>query len=69
MDHYCLGLEEFQEKIKISDKDTTGDVYERLMNLGATVVLKTVKAIETGNIELKEQDISLVSKAPKIYHG
>lgn len=58
----------FQEKTKISDDDTTGDVYERLMYLGAEVVLKTVKAVAKGDIELKEQDNSLVSKAPKIYH-
>jgi len=58
----------FQEKIKISHEDTTGDVYERLMHLGADVVLKTVKAVEEGNITLKPQDNSLVCKAPKIYH-
>lgn len=58
----------FQEKTKISDKDTTGDVYERLMHMGADVVLKTVKAVEAGSIQLKAQDNSQVSKAPKIYH-
>jgi methionyl-tRNA formyltransferase len=58
----------FQEKTKIADEDTTGDVYTRLMHLGAEVVLKTVKAVELGEVELKEQDNSQVSKAPKIYH-
>jgi len=58
----------FQEKTKISHEDTTGDVYERLMHMGAEVVLKTVKAVEAGNIQLQAQDNSLVSKAPKIYH-
>ena len=58
----------FQEKIKISHEDTTGDVYQRLMHLGAEVVLKTVKAVENDDIKLMEQDESLVSKAPKIFH-
>jgi methionyl-tRNA formyltransferase len=58
----------FQEKTRISDEDTTGDVYERLKHIGAEVVLKTVSAVASGKIELREQDDSLVSKAPKIYH-
>jgi len=32
----------FQESTRISDEDTTGDVYHRLMHMGADVVLKTV---------------------------
>ena len=58
----------FQEKTKISHEDTTGDVYYRLMHIGAEVVLKTVRAVESGNFELLEQDETMVSKAPKIYH-
>ncbi len=58
----------FQEKIKIKDTDTAGDVYLRLMTLGADVVLRTVKAIESGDVTLLPQDQSLVSNAPKIYH-
>ncbi|MEM9546142.1 MAG: methionyl-tRNA formyltransferase [Bacteroidota bacterium] len=58
----------FQAKTKITHEDTTGDVYQRLMHLGADVVLKTVKAVESGSFELLEQDESQVSKAPKIYH-
>ncbi len=58
----------FQEKVKIDDMDTTGDVYKRLMKVGAEVVLKTVKAVENNSIELIVQDESQVSKAPKIFH-
>jgi len=58
----------FQEKTRITKEDTTGDVYERLMHMGAEVVLKTVKAVESGNVTLMAQDNSQVSKAPKIYH-
>ncbi|MBA4058032.1 MAG: methionyl-tRNA formyltransferase, partial [Marivirga sp.] len=38
----------FQEKEPIHENDTVGTLYERLMNIGAKLVLKTVKAIETG---------------------
>jgi len=58
----------FQERTKISDEDTTGDVYHRLMNMGAEVVLRTVQAVENGEVALLPQDNSKVSKAPKIYH-
>jgi len=58
----------FQEKTKITHEDTTGDVYERLMHMGADVVLKTVQAVESGEFKLLEQDETRVSKAPKIYH-
>lgn len=56
-----------QKKIPIPPTATTGDVYTSLMQLGAEVVLETVKAIENGEVELKPQDLSLVSKAPKIF--
>lgn len=58
----------FQEKTKIAHEDTTGDVYHRLMHIGADVVLRTVQAVENDTVELMEQDDSQVSKAPKIYH-
>lgn len=56
-----------QKKIAIPPTATTGDVYTSLMQLGAEVVLETVKSIENGEVELKPQDLSLVSKAPKIF--
>lgn len=58
----------FQEKLPIGEDETTGEVYEKLKLLGAKVILKTVKAIEEGPIDLIPQDESLVSKAPKLYH-
>src|SRR5688572_17361010 len=39
----------FQEKETIRDSDDVGTVYERLMVKGSHLVLKTVKAIESGN--------------------
>lgn len=56
----------FQEKTPIQSHESTGDVYHRLMALGAEVVLKTVQALESGEVSLLDQDESLVTKAPKL---
>lgn len=56
-----------QEKLSIGAHDTTGDIHDRMMVLGANVVLQSVKKIESGNYSLQPQDHSKVSKAPKIH--
>ncbi len=55
----------FQEKEPIYFEDTAGTLYERLMHKGAELVLKTVQAIEKGNLQTYEQK-GEVSYAPKI---
>ncbi len=55
-----------QEKIKIEDEDNFGTLHDKLMNLGADTVLKTVELIDSGNYQLIKQDDSLSSTAPKI---
>jgi methionyl-tRNA formyltransferase len=58
----------FQEKEPISLTDNVGDVYVRLMHKGAGLVLKTVKAIESGLYPQEPQDESLhINHAPKIF--
>ena len=57
----------FQEKMSIGPNETAGEVHDRMMQLGAKVVLETVQAIESGSVQLKKQDETLVSKAPKIF--
>ncbi|MDX1905230.1 MAG: methionyl-tRNA formyltransferase [Thermonemataceae bacterium] len=56
----------FQEKESISINDTAGDLYERLMLKGAKLVLKTVQAIEKGNITTQMQT-GEITHAPKIF--
>jgi methionyl-tRNA formyltransferase len=56
----------FQEKIEIHPEENAGDIHDKMMELGAKVILKTVKAIEKGNVTFTKQDNSLVSKAPKL---
>jgi methionyl-tRNA formyltransferase len=56
------------KKMQIGENETAGELHDKLMELGAGVVLESVKLIENGNFKLKEQDTSQVSKAPKIFH-
>ncbi len=58
----------FQEKEPIHPDDDAGTLYERLMNKGAQLVLKTVKAIESGDIKAIEQKtMGELKPAPKIF--
>lgn len=58
----------FQERMPIGPDDTAGDVHDRMMELGAQTVLKTVQAIEKQSYTLQKQDEEQASKAPKIFH-
>ena len=57
----------FQDKEMITDSDTTGTLYKRLMYKGAKLVLKTVKVIAQNKYTLTVQNESQVlNSAPKI---
>lgn len=58
----------FQERLPIGENETTGEVHDKMMLLGAEVVLKTVKSIESESYEAKPQDDAKATKAPKIFH-
>ena len=58
----------FQEKEFILEDDTAGTLYERLMDKGAKLVLKTVQAIEQGQYPQTAQNLSEpIKTAPKIF--
>ncbi len=58
----------FQEREPISENDDAGSLYERLMKKGGELVLKTVKAIESGSYPNSPQPESGELKhAPKIF--
>ncbi len=57
----------FQERFPIEEKATAGEVHDKMMHIGAQVVLKSVQAIERGDYTLKPQDDTEVTKAPKIF--
>lgn len=58
----------FQEKETISETDTAGSLYGRLMHKGAALVLKTTKAIAEGNYpSIPQPAVVNVKHAPKIF--
>lgn len=58
----------FQEKIAISDEDTAGTLHDKLMLLGAELVVKTLKAVEAGDYPQEQQgDAAGTPTAPKIF--
>ncbi len=58
----------FQEKEEIKKDDNVGSLYERLMERGSKLVVKTAQAIAEGNYPQKEQKaINHLLCAPKIY--
>ena len=63
----------FSDKIEIGETDTAGDIHDRLMNVGAELVVKTVKAIEADDYTFTPQsELARISKddlphAPKIF--
>ncbi len=57
-----------QAKTAIGENDTTGEVYYRLMNLGAELLVKTLKEIEEETYTETPQDLNQEAKhAPKIF--
>jgi methionyl-tRNA formyltransferase len=58
----------FQVREPIHDNDNVGTLYERLMKNGAGLVLKTVKAIESGSYPSVPQPVGAeIKHAPKIF--
>lgn len=55
-----------QEKVPIYPEDNFGTLHDRLSELGADLVLRTIELIESDNYQLLQQDDSLASPAPKI---
>ena len=56
-----------QEKITIAPDDNAGIVHDRLMMLGADLVLQTVNQIESGNVASIPQPDGELKPAPKIF--
>jgi methionyl-tRNA formyltransferase len=58
----------FQEKEQIHPEDNVGTLYERLMNKGSALVLKTVQAIAAGSYPSLPQPENInIKHAPKIF--
>lgn len=57
-----------RDKVAIEENDTAGSVYNKLMHVGADLMVETLKAIDNKSYTLEEQDLSTETKhAPKIF--
>ena len=59
-----------QEKIQIEDSDNAGDLHDKLMKSGASLVVKTLDAIAKGTVKDKPQknnNKDTLKPAPKIF--
>ncbi|MGB1316937.1 MAG: methionyl-tRNA formyltransferase [Flavobacteriales bacterium] len=57
-----------QEKVAIADDETAGELHDKLMKVGADLVVKTLDAIENGNAPSTPQIASEnLREAPKIF--
>jgi methionyl-tRNA formyltransferase len=62
----------FQEKVGIAENDTVGDLHDRMMELGAGLVIKTVDALVEERIEPIDQEQLIdnterIKQAPKLF--
>jgi len=60
----------FHEKIDIGYDDNVGDIHDRLMDIGAELVVKTVEALAAGDYTATEQNevqLENLKPAPKIF--
>jgi len=58
----------FSESTPITEEDTAGTLHDKLMGIGARLIVKTVKAIEDGSYtEVPQPMDSELKSAPKIF--
>ncbi|MFA5329263.1 MAG: methionyl-tRNA formyltransferase [Prolixibacteraceae bacterium] len=62
----------FQEKVTIAENDTVGDLHDRMMEIGAGLILKTVNALAEGSVQPIDQTLLIndpekIKQAPKIF--
>ena len=58
-----------KRSLDIGPNETTGEVHDRMMMMGADVVVETTQLILDGKAEGQPQDDSLATPAPKIFRG
>ena len=56
-----------QARTPIGPDETAGELHDRLSEIGAEIVLHTVRLIESGKVKKQQQDPALATLAPKIF--
>ena len=57
-----------KQEVPIYESDTAGTLHDRMMEVGADVVLKTIQLLKTGDIQYHPQSDDEATSAPKIFH-
>ena len=62
----------FIEKVQIGTDETAGELHDRLMEIGAKLVIRTIECIISGSVkEVRQESLiignTLLKQAPKIY--
>ncbi|MBI5464186.1 MAG: methionyl-tRNA formyltransferase [Ignavibacteriales bacterium] len=65
-EHVDTGSTILQARVKIGPEETAGELHDKLAEVGAEIVFQTVRLIELGKAEPRQQDEKLASPAPKI---
>jgi methionyl-tRNA formyltransferase len=55
------------DRFSIGEDETAGEVHDKMMQIGAETLLKSVEMIEKGNYILKPQEDTEATHAPKIF--
>ncbi|MEX1139627.1 MAG: methionyl-tRNA formyltransferase [Bacteroidota bacterium] len=56
-----------QARLKIGPDETAGELHDKLAEVGAEIVLQTVRLIEMGKARPRPQDDALATPAPKLF--
>lgn len=56
----------FSDSTEIGEFETSGELFDRLMNMGADLLIKTLTAIENGTAPREKQDESKASYVPML---
>lgn len=56
-----------QARVRIGPDETAGELHDRLAEIGAEIVLQTVRLIELEKVQVRPQDDSHATPAPKIF--
>jgi len=57
----------FQQALPIGENETAGEVHDRMMQVGADLVLRTVQALEQGTAQPQPQPAGAATHAPKLF--
>lgn len=58
-----------QEKIEITENETAGTLHDKMMNIGAELLLQTINGLAKGNIEGIVQSSSSIFKDGTLHHA